>query len=631
MKKGLTYLFCICLFSLAAQQNPELRSQIKDKEGKAKVRALFDYGLWWESYNLDSAAIYYKRAGDLAKKLKDSGGQFKYYSNYTYILNQKGELRKGLRLNLEALALAKRIGSKQELADCLFNVGSSYNNLGLFDEALQFYLEAAKKFEELKDLKTLSIVYDNIGGVYTNSTQFEEALNYHQKAYELSKELKDEQAMAKILINKGITELALKDRKVAKRDLEKGLLLSKTIKNPYLESIAYKSLADWYILTNTPDKSLEAAREAYRLAQEVKSSYAEYEALKVLTASFAAMNWNDSTIFYGWKAQLFGKENQFTNDLYKMSEFLAKAYEKKGNLELALYHYKQFKKYNDSLLLSGEKIKMQLIRNEYEEAKNQNEILHLQSSQKKQNLIIWSLVIAMVVLSLFAFLLVKFNQSKRRIMEQEMVSLKQEDDLKAAQLILETQEEERLRIAKDLHDGLGGLLSGIKLTIQHSEALKPNEQKALKQLDDAMSEMRRISHSMMPEALSKFGLVDALRDICKSFEGSNQFRINCQFFGLNERLSNELETNLYRIVLELINNAIKHAEATEIYLQLLKQDKLITVSIEDNGKGFDVKQLDHVKGMGLRNIQSRLKLIHGNLEIHSEPEKGTSIHLEINV
>lgn len=626
----LIYGFLSCLFVVRAQQNTRLEQQVRTKYGKEKVRALFRYGLWWESYNLDSAANYYKQAGALSRKIGYTHGQFTYYSNYTYILNQKGALKEGLKLNLEALALARRKGTKQELADCLFNAGSSYNNLGLFDEALQLYLESSKKLEVLGDEQSLSIVYDNIGGVYTNSSQYQEALKYHQKAYRLAKRLKDQQAMVKILINKGITELLLKQMADAKADLELGLKRSEEIGNPYLQSIAYKNLSEWYCLKKNPDQSLAAARKAYRLAKMVKSNYAEYEALKVLTASFAAAHQSDSVIYYGKETFSFGLRNQFTTDLYKMSEFLAKAYERKGNLDSALYYFKQFKKYNDSLLLSGERIKMKLVQNDYQKAKNQNEILHLQSSQKKQKWIIWSLVCTILVLSALAFLLFKITQSKRQIIEQEINALKQEEDLKAAQLILETQEEERLRIAKDLHDGLGGLLSGIKLTIQNSEALKANERKALHQLDEAMQEMRRISHSMMPEALNKFGLVDALKDICKSLEDSDQLQVSCQFFGLEQRLSGELETNLYRIILELINNAIKHAEATEIYLQLLHQDETITITIEDNGSGFDAGNLDQVQGMGFRNIQSRLKLMNGTWEIHSEYGKGTSIHLEIN-
>lgn len=595
------------------------------------MEALLRYGLWWENYNLDSAAACYKQAGVLAIKSNDMQGRFRYYSNYTYILNQQGKLKQGLRLNLEALSLARKIGTKQQLADCLFNAGSSYNNLGMYNEALDLYLQAAEKLEALRDDKMLSVVYDNLGGVYTNSFQFEKALQYHRQAFQLAERLRDKQAMAKILVNKGITELALKQLGSAKNDLNKGLEWSIKIRNPYIESIAYKSLADWYIETGNPDQALVSARKAYQLAVHVKSNYAQYEALKVLTASFDEKNEPDSVIRYGKQALDFGKENQFTTDRYKLLDLLAKSWEKKGDLKQALNDYKQFKQLHDSILLSGEKIKMQRIQNDYQKAKSQNEIFHLQSAQKKQQLVIWSLIITTIVLGIFAFLLFKVNKSRHRMIEQEIISLKQEEDLKAAQLILETQEEERLRIAKDLHDGLGGLLSGIKLTIQNAEQLKENEQKALKQLDDAMTEMRRISHSMIPEALSKFGLADALGDMCRSLESAGKFRMSCQFFGLEERLSSELETNLYRIVLELINNAVKHAEASEIYLQLLQQDQLLTVTIEDNGKGFEPEILDRASGMGYKNIQSRLKLIRGNWEIHSEPGKGTSIHLEINV
>lgn len=619
-------------FQLAAQSNSKLLHAIKVSRDTSKINALFDYGFWFESYNLDSAAKYYREGGTLAKKLGYTRGRLKYYSNYTYILNQKGDLKNGLKLNLEALDLAQKSGTARDIGDCFFNTGSSYNNIGEFEKALNYYFKAAVKFEEIRDYPSLTLVYDNIGGVYFNSKQFEKGLNYSNKAYELAQHENDKQSMAKILINKSIIENLLHQQKKASDDLQKGLNLSEKIKNTYLQSVAHATFADIHIQRGDFSASRESARKAYAFALEIGSNYAEMEALKVLTASFSASGNVDSTLFYGNRALKFGLKNHFTTDLYKLHEYLAKAYEKKKQYEKALQHFKLFEQQNDSLLLKEVNVKMQRIENDYKSTKAENKIFSLQSSQKRQQSVIVILIAAIILISMFSFLVYNNTKAKRKLVEQEMVNVKKEESLNAAQMALKAQEEERLRIAKDLHDGLGGLLSGIKLTLQSSglEKPAPHDEKALQQLDKAITEMRRISHSMMPEALSRFGLVDALTDICKSFENNNQFNISYQFFGLTERLSDTIETNLYRIILELLNNAIKHSQADEIYLQVIRDEQLLLITVEDNGVGMDTST-EGFSGMGFRNIESRLKLIQGNMELHSESGQGTTVNIELTL
>lgn len=597
------------------------------------MNSLFAYGLYQESINLDSAAYYYKQAGELSGKLNYTKGILSYYSNYTYILNQKGQVSNGLELNKEALAFARKKGTDQNQADCLFNVGSSYNNLGNFDKALQYYLEAARIFERLNDKRTLVTVYDNIGGVYTNSKQYNKALDYHNKAYREALELEDNNGLAKVLINKGITEHLLRKNELAQNDLEYGLNLSISIHEPYLQSIAYKTLAEIFIQQNRFQKALTYARKAYQLGLEIKSNYAQSEALKSLTASFDALGMSDSTIHYGKMALNFGVENQYSNDISALYQFLAQAYEQKDDFEKALLYQKKFKTISDSVLNEEIAVKMQRIQNEFKEAKSENEILNLQSAKRKQQVIITGLVVGLLLIVSLMVLVSKAGKSRRKRIEQEIHNLKNAEDLKAAQIILQTQEEERLRIAKDLHDGLGGLLSGIKLTLQNSEngKLQKHEENALGQLDSAINEMRRISHSMMPEALVKFGLVDALTDVCKNLENSKQFLLSYQFFGFKKRLSSELETNLYRIVLELLNNAIKHSNANEIYLQMILQDDEIAVTIEDDGVGFEKEILHSSSGIGYRNIASRLKLINGTIDVQTEVKHGTTINIEIKL
>lgn len=213
-----------------------------------------------------------------------------------------------------------------------------------------------------------------------------------------------------------------------------------------------------------------------------------------------------------------------------------------------------------------------------------------------------------------------------------------EKQLLAMNYIIQGQEAERSRMAKDLHDGLGGMLSGIKLNlssmkgnmiIQETDALLFT--KSITQLDNAIAEMRRVAHNMMPEALLKFGLGEAIQDYCDGINESNAVKMKYTQLGLQQPLEKSTEVILYRIVQELCNNAIKHAEAKNIFIQLTKHERGITLTVEDDGKGFNTTLLSNIKGAGLQNVQSRVDYLKGSLEIQSSPGNGSSFTIEIPV
>ncbi|MBK9791741.1 MAG: sensor histidine kinase [Sphingobacteriales bacterium] len=199
-------------------------------------------------------------------------------------------------------------------------------------------------------------------------------------------------------------------------------------------------------------------------------------------------------------------------------------------------------------------------------------------------------------------------------------------------------EDERSRVAKDLHDGLGGLLSGVKLSLnsitgnvvvseQHATVFK----RVLNQLDNAISEMRRVAHSMMPESLLRFGLAQAIEDFCYDINESKTVQLNFYHHGLEQRLDSSIEITLYRVIQELVNNAIKHAAATEIMIHLVRNENQLTLTVEDNGVGFNINNIQKIKGVGLSNIQSRIDFLKGYVEIDSKKNVGSSFYITIPV
>jgi len=150
-------------------------------------------------------------------------------------------------------------------------------------------------------------------------------------------------------------------------------------------------------------------------------------------------------------------------------------------------------------------------------------------------------------------------------------------------------------------------------------------------LDSSITELRRVAHNMMPEALMKLGLKDTLTDFCSELGKVNPIQIDFQFYGQFDRVESNLEINIYRIIQELVNNVIKHAEAKELVVQMIQEPKRLCFIVLDNGKGFELKDIQFTKGIGLASIKSRVDTFNGQMEINSKPGKGTEITIEFSI
>jgi len=151
-------------------------------------------------------------------------------------------------------------------------------------------------------------------------------------------------------------------------------------------------------------------------------------------------------------------------------------------------------------------------------------------------------------------------------------------------------------------------------------------------LDSSIKEMRRVAHNMMPEALVKFGLDTALKDVCTDINQSGALQVNYQSIGMQQvQINSVTASTIYRIVQELLNNTIKHASAKNAIVQLSKTDGILSVTVEDDGKGFDTAILKQTRGIGWDNIQNRVEFLKAKMDVDSSPGKGTSVHIEINM
>ncbi|MEG2071421.1 MAG: histidine kinase, partial [Bacteroidales bacterium] len=262
----------------------------------------------------------------------------------------------------------------------------------------------------------------------------------------------------------------------------------------------------------------------------------------------------------------------------------------------------------------------------YETDKKDLEISSL--SAKKQFFIMMTLSCIIIIILLIATLLLlqRYQRQKQLRMKEHLAKLENEKQLIATQSVLKGEDAERERLSRELHDGLGGLLTIVKLdlgTLRQSVNTQFNEiDSTIALMDQSIEEMRRMSHSLMPESLHHFGLKSTLEDFCRK-----NTLIHFHFFGEERRFEQNIEINFYRIGCELINNALKHANATQINVQLITSSTKLSLTVQDNGKGFDIQKIKQ----GLATVRARADMLNATLNIFSNPTHGSEIIVDLEL
>jgi signal transduction histidine kinase len=330
---------------------------------------------------------------------------------------------------------------------------------------------------------------------------------------------------------------------------------------------------------------------------------------------------------------------------------LAQAEAHLGEYRKAYDHLLQSTELKDSVFKDKNQRQINYLGALYQSEKKEKEINQLQSEKqiseltiKRRNVVIYALFVTIALLLGISFLIYRNIRNKHIIVEQDLEierqkikELEKDRQIVATHAVLQGEETERKRLAQDLHDGLGGLLSGVKLKLTNmkgnfvlSQEYVNHFDNALSLLDNSISELRRVAHNMMPESLVKYGLKDALQDFCNQIDSDKKVKIHFQFFGEEKRIESSIETTVYRIAQELINNSLKHAEASELIVQLILKEARVHLTVQDNGKGFDPNTVDTTKSAGLKNIRARVESFGGRIDLISTPGQGTEVTVEFN-
>jgi len=244
-------------------------------------------------------------------------------------------------------------------------------------------------------------------------------------------------------------------------------------------------------------------------------------------------------------------------------------------------------------------------------------------------LIIGTLVVVVLITGLFFFVIIyQRKMIKNQVALRRLEDERQQELLKA---VIETQESERKRLAEDLHDSVGQVLSAIKLKLHKLDKQSDGKNEMLadtcKLTDECIQEIRNIIHNVLPPVLTDFGLIDALEALCNKMNSNTAIQVVFTKKLSPERFPSAIELTVYRIAQELFGNAVKHSDATSIHVELSKHGNALIMSFRDNGKGFNLD--DVTQGFGIKNLHSRVQLINGKIDIYSKPLSGTITTINI--
>jgi two-component system NarL family sensor kinase len=567
-----------------------------------------------------------------------------WYSNF----NLKD---KALELHRASLNSAMMNNHLYLMAGANFNIGNIKYWKGQYDSCIDYYLKTATLYDDPKIFEDKSLqqkmlekrksdVYCNMSAVFNTLKNLPKADEYIDKALAIAERQQNNAAFAFYIQQKadnyfenGLVEKALRARQQYLPQMEQGIL-PKT----FLQG-AYQNIAQDYLGLGKLDSSKLFAEKSLATATNLR-----------IADGVAASNWLLGRIAL--------KENQFTlaeTYLEKSRHYLLESenptdkrdyFDVMRQLMFAEGRYKEAYSFlanyvdaNDSIM-NGERTRQFNEREaRYQSEKKDDQIKLQQGSIDQKSIINYLLASAALDLLTIGMLIVRNYRHLQTIQRQRISDLETEKQLTATEAVLKGEEQERTRLAKDLHDGLGGMLSGIKYsmkTMKGNLVMTPGNAQAFERsmdmLDSSIKEMRRVAHNLMPEGLVKFGLDTALKDFCNDINLSGALKVNYQSIGLDQAVIDQTTAiTIYRVIQELINNAIKHAAATQAIVQVSKTNGGLSVTVEDDGKGFDPSILKNAKGIGWNNIESRIDFMKGKVDIQSAPGDGTSVLIELPV
>lgn len=527
----------------------------------------------------------------------------KYFASISEWEKSRSYLLKSIYLLEQSKDSIELINSYVELA----NFFSSRNNL---KETIFFYKKAVK-FAERKNLyRMLPHYYTRLHSAYKKIEKLDSAKYFLKKSIQSN-------LVAKDSLIYGINNMHLANFYSNENKLDSALILNQMVLNLFKRD-------DNKLFINISNQRIAGIYQKQKKYKQAIQFYKKSVAIsrKTLNLSMIQTNYEHISECY-----------------YQLGDFKKSI----DNLQEALF-WKDSLKNQERNKVAKEidtKFETQRKENQIQLLKKEKEIQGVKSRQQK---IVFSIVLILIsLISIGLFYISRQKIKNNRLMNEKkeaenslkIQELEKDLQIQSMTAMISGQEQERERIARDLHDSLGGMLSAIKVQFDSIQNENPEIQEiklynnANKQLDLACDEVRNIAQNLGSESLNKFGLITAIEDLLERIKSFTKLEIDFQTYGNLEIKSSQNELLIYRIIQELLNNVVKHAQAKEILLQINAQENQINIMLEDDGIGFNPE--DAKLGMGLKNIKSRIKFLNGKFSIDSVSNQGTSVLIDLPI
>lgn len=557
-------------------------------------------------------------------------------------------------------------------------LGSSYLHYSKYEEALEKFNIAMKYATRADQQVQRAIILNKIGVVYRRTNRIRSSLDHHQQARVLLNKIVPRSRTVNLNIAKSENSIGncytiLNQHDLSIPHFESAFELEKSLNNKLGMAINYQNIGHANELLGYPNKAYDNYASSLALNEEIDSelgkiictnSLARIKVVRNELNESAKMvkpliprikdlrdNFHTALVLlnYGNIQTKLGNFEDARSHLeealdlglaHDLSFAVIESYERLsaleaavGNHPAALTYLGLAKENNDKVVndRNNQYINDLVFKYDSEKSKAQIQELSFENQSVKDRLKSNQIIFGSLFGGSLIFgglLFAVFIQRQKR-KDQEIINLKREHQIKTLESLIKGEEQERNRIAKDLHDGLNGDLSAIKFKLNKiTESSNVNVSEVIDMIDRSCQQVRNISHNLIPPSLENFSLIEATDEFCSKMNESHEEHIHFQHYGDELQLDKKSEVNIYRIIQELITNSVKHAGASEISVQIVKRNSILQITVEDDGKGFK-PSLSKSSGIGLKNIKSRVDYLGAELDFSSD-NNGASYFIEID-
>jgi len=538
---------------------------------------------------------------------------------------------------VKALRIAIRSDNQKRIGRTSNNLGILNKELGNHKDALSYYMQALDAFELSNDSSNRARVLSNISVLYSNLSNYDKALDYSLQALIAVKQLRDTIDIQSSMSATGSIFYLKKQHDTAFLYLDSAMVLAKKLNLSYGLSNTYRNLGEVYLSIRDYEKAIENYRESRKHAKAIEALNNEIYAELGLTSVYLATDSCEHALNHALRSLELAKILDSRKILSSVHKKLSDVYAKVGDFDQAYQHYRMSNEIKDELM---DQNNLHQIYNLEMEKLNENmkltrlEVQRQELLVSKRNSAIITIVLISIVI-IFSMLLFYTNFRQKQKSRLNTAILKSSKERSKAALEAEIQE--RKRLGMELHDGVGPLLSLVRLNVMamlKKENLPEDKKQKMLQntlgtINEVLKDLRHISQNMAPMILIEKGFEVAVRNLVSKLNDTLNCRVNLDIYGLTADMEPYMEHALYVSILEIINNIIKHSGSTEFSIQIIQNNEDITVMIEDNGVGFSPGEAKDGKGLGLKSTDSRIKSMNGQFFIDSLPGQGTIITMII--